>query len=104
MNAAGGARPVLHVITLRNTNLARHQEQLEPHVGWVRKHANAGVFLFAGSFETRSAGGMIIARTESREALDRILRDDPFLIHGVATHEVATFNVSLGAHAHMLAP
>jgi uncharacterized protein YciI len=93
---------VLHVIHLTNTDLTRYEELLPAHVGWVKKHAAAAVFLFAGSLEDRTAGGMIVAKTESRAALDEILRDDPFLIHGVATHEVVTFNVSLGSSAHTL--
>jgi uncharacterized protein YciI len=100
--AALMARPVLHVVRLTNTDLSHYDEHFQAHIAWVKQHAEAAVFLFAGSLEDRTAGGMIIAKTESRAALDRILRDDPFLIHGVATHEVTTFNVSLGCNAHTL--
>jgi len=97
------AQPVLHVVRLMNTDMTHYDEHFAAHIAWATEHANAGEFLFAGSlFENRQAGGMIVARTESRAALDRILRDDPFLVHGVAVHEVMSFNVSLGCNAHTL--
>ena len=97
-------RPVLYVITLRNKDTARHQEQLEAHKAWVSKHAAAGRVLFGGSFDVRTEGGMIVAQAESRAALDKMLSEDPFLIHGITTHDVASFNVSLGSLVHTLAP
>jgi uncharacterized protein YciI len=95
-------RPALHVVKLTTIDVMRHEEHLAEHKEWVRKHADAGAFLYGGSFENRSEGGMIIARTESRAALDTILREDPFLVHGAVMHEVTTFNVSLGCQAHTL--
>jgi uncharacterized protein YciI len=96
-------RPVLYVITLRNKAGSNHREQLEPHKAWVSKHAAAGRILFGGSFDVRSEGGMIVARAESRAALDRMLSEDPYLVHGITTHDVAWFNVALGSLVHTLA-
>lgn len=96
-------RPVLYVITLRNKATSNHQAQLEAHKAWVSKHAATGKILFGGSFDVRSAGGMIVAQADSRAELDQMLSEDPYLVHGITTHDVAWFNVSLGSLVHTLA-
>lgn len=96
-------RPLLRIIVLRTVDPAAHAAHLDAHVAWVRRHADAGTFLYCGSFENGKDGGAIIARTPTREALDAILAEDPFLVHGAATHEVLTMKVALGALAGTLA-
>jgi uncharacterized protein YciI len=95
-------KSTLYVVRSTNRDLSRFEEQLPHHLAWVNEHATAGVFLFSGPLENRYDGGIIIARTESREALDRILCKDPFLTSGVSSQEVLTFNAFFGSQAHML--
>jgi uncharacterized protein YciI len=92
----------MFVICLANQDLTHYAEVVGDHTAWVDKHAAAEIFLYAGPLEERTAGGMIVAHAESREALDLILCDDPFLIHGIATHEVLTFVPTRGRNFHAL--
>jgi uncharacterized protein YciI len=95
-------KSTLYVILSTNRDLSRFEEQLPNHLAWVNEHAAAGVFLFSGPLENRYDGGIIIARAESREAIDLILGKDPFLTSGISTQEVLTFNALFGAQAHVL--
>jgi uncharacterized protein YciI len=95
-------KSTLYVVRTTNRDLSRFEEQLPNHLAWVNEHATSGAFLFSGPLESRFDGGIIIARTESRDALDLILRSDPFLTSGVSSHEVLTFNALFGSQAHVL--
>jgi uncharacterized protein YciI len=94
-------KSTLYVIRTTNRDLSKFEEQLPAHLAWVKKNATSGVFLFSGPLENRSEGGVIVARAKSREALDLILRNDPFLTSGVATHEVLTFDARFGSQTHI---
>lgn len=69
---------------------------LEKHVAYLNEQYAAGCFLASGRKEPRT-GGVILARAESREALDSILSRDPFAKHGVAEYRVITFMPTMTA-------
>jgi uncharacterized protein YciI len=69
---------------------------LDAHRTWLSDHYRAGRFLLSGPLEPRS-GGLVLARCETREALEAMLADDPFSIHGLAAYEVKAFNPILRA-------
>lgn len=69
---------------------------LDAHRSWLAGHYKAGCFLLSGPLEPRT-GGLILARCESRAALEAMLAEDPFAIHGLAGYEVMAFNPSLRA-------
>lgn len=69
---------------------------LDAHRNWLAGHYREGRFLLSGPIVPRT-GGLILARSESREALDAMLADDPFAIHGLAAYDVKTVNPSLRA-------
>ena len=50
----------------------------------------AGMVLLAGP-KTAGGGGLMIARAESREALDAFLARDPLVVNGLARFEVSEF-------------
>ena len=50
----------------------------------------AGMVLLAGPKVTEG-GGLMIARAESREALDAFLERDPFVLNGLARFDVKEF-------------
>jgi uncharacterized protein YciI len=89
------ARPILYIVHVKNQNPDLYLAHIDGHRAWINKHADAS-FVLCGPFEDRAAGGMIIAQSESREALDRILAEDPLLACGAATHEVAVLEVARG--------
>ena len=71
--------------------------QMEAHVAWLEKGFGAEIFLLAGRRDPRT-GGVIVVRGE-RDAVDALMRTDPFVESGVATIEVVAFNASFAAPA-----
>lgn len=63
---------------------------LAEHVRYLDANYTRGVFLVSGRREPRT-GGVILARAESRQALEAILADDPFAREGAADYEVIEF-------------
>ncbi|MCP3979157.1 MAG: GTP cyclohydrolase [bacterium] len=74
---------------------------MRDHVAFLHECYRAGVFLTSGRRVPRT-GGVILARAESREDLDEVLRHDPFVVEGAATYEIVEFKTSL--HHPTLAP
>jgi len=88
-------RPLVYVVRVKNENPERYAANVEGHRDWIDKHADAS-FVLCGPFEDRQAGGLIIAQAPSREALDRILSEDPLLACGAATHIVEPLHIARG--------
>lgn len=69
-------------------------EQVEPHVeshmAFVREQFAKGVFLLSGPKVPRT-GGIILAVAPDKAALEAVMAQDPFLIHGVAAVEIVEF-------------
>lgn len=70
-------------------DLAEIDALLEPHRDYLARQYDAGVFLASGRKEPRT-GGVILA-TGEREAIEAVVRTDPFAVHGVATYEITEF-------------
>jgi uncharacterized protein YciI len=69
---------------------------IPPHVEYLKKHYAAGEFLFSGRREPRT-GGVIVARAGSRAEVEAIIKEDPFLVEGVAEYEIVEFLPSMAA-------
>jgi uncharacterized protein YciI len=63
------------------------------HVAWLREHYDAGRFVVSGRRVPRT-GGVIVARGDDRDEIERIAAGDPFVSGGVATCEVVEFRAS----------
>lgn len=63
------------------------------HVKFLRKYYALNIFVASGRKVPRT-GGIILALTESREALDKILSEDPFYTHRLAEFRVTEFQTS----------
>lgn len=87
--------PIVYVVRVKNENPELYRANVDGHRAWINKHADTS-FVLCGPFEDRSAGGMIIAQAESREALDCILSEDPLIACGAATHHVEPLQISRG--------
>jgi uncharacterized protein YciI len=68
-------------------NKAQAGQFMEGHKDWIKRGFDDGVFLLAGSL-LPNLGGSIVAHNLEREALERRLRDDPFVAEGVVTAEI----------------
>jgi uncharacterized protein YciI len=63
---------------------------MRSHVAFLEKHRKAGAFIAWGRKVPRT-GGIILARGESRAAIERIMAGDPFVARRLAEVEVTEF-------------
>ena len=67
--------------------------RMKEHMAFLRKYYASGNFLVSGRQVPR-AGGIILAVGESKEKIESIMREDPFVSHGLATVRVIEFRAS----------
>jgi uncharacterized protein YciI len=70
--------------------LAEIDAHLEAHRDFLDRHFATGAFLASGPKVPRT-GGVILAAVAEREALDRILAEDPFQRNGLASYAIEAF-------------
>ena len=75
------------------TEIDKH---LAEHIDYLEKNYRSGTFLASGRKVPRT-GGVILAKTDSREALESILREDPFSLFNLAKYDVTEFVASKSA-------
>lgn len=63
---------------------------LEEHVAYLKEQYAAGLFLASGRKYPRT-GGIILARSDSREAVEAAIAKDPFHRLGIAEYEITEF-------------
>jgi uncharacterized protein YciI len=72
-------------------------EQLDAHmadhVKFLRKYYALNAFVASGRKVPRT-GGIILALAKSKEAIEEIIREDPFYIHKLADFSVTEFLTS----------
>jgi len=73
--------------------LDRIDAAMKAHMKWLRAQYAAGHFLVSGRKIPRE-GGIIIAAGPSREAVEAIAHQDPFVSQGLATVRVIEFRAS----------
>jgi uncharacterized protein YciI len=66
---------------------------MSEHVKFLRKYYSQNVFVASGRKVPRT-GGIILALADSREALDQILKEDPFFVRGLAEFRITEFQTS----------
>jgi uncharacterized protein YciI len=71
---------------------------VEPHIpshgAWVKRHLDAGTFLFAGPKKS-GLGGVILAKAMSKPQLQQLLADDSYVQADVADYQVVDFDCKL---------
>lgn len=78
------------VLLTYTADLAKVDAALPEHVTFLEKNYSKGLFLASGRKVPRT-GGVILARGQSKEALEAILAEDPFVTRGLAEYEVIEF-------------
>jgi uncharacterized protein YciI len=73
--------------------LSEIDANMRPHMAYLKKHYAAGRFLLSGRKVPRE-GGIILALGESREQLEAIVREDPFVTRGLADYRIIEFRES----------
>jgi uncharacterized protein YciI len=77
--------------------LARIDAHMKEHVVFLNKHYAAGHFVVSGRKIPRD-GGIILAMGETREQIQAIVEDDPFVREGLADFRIVEFRASQRAH------
>lgn len=72
-------------------SLAIVDEYLSAHRAWLDEGYKNNVFIASGPKKPRD-GGIIISQLKSREQLNRLLEEDPFYTHDIASYEIIEFN------------
>ena len=71
---------------------------MRAHMAWLNKQYAAGRFLLSGRQVPRT-GGIILALGESREQIEAVVREDPFVARGLADFRVIEFRPSQRAES-----
>ncbi len=70
-----------------STNRERAGELMDAHNAWLKRGFDDGVLLLAGS-QLPGPGGMLLARAESRAALETRVGGDPLVAEEVVSAEI----------------
>jgi uncharacterized protein YciI len=73
--------------------LARIDAQMPAHMRFLKKYYAAGNFLVSGRKIPRE-GGIILAVAGSRDEIERIVTEDPFVEKGLAEYRIIEFRAS----------
>ena len=73
--------------------LERIDAHMKAHMQFLHKYYRENVFVASGRKVPRT-GGIILALAPSREAMEAIMREDPFCAHGLAEFTVTEFLTS----------
>jgi uncharacterized protein YciI len=74
-------------------DLARIDAQMPAHMKFLKKYYASGHFLVSGRKIPRD-GGIILAVGSSREEIEAIVNEDPFVARGLAEFRVIEFRAS----------
>ncbi|HEV7372541.1 hypothetical protein [Arenibaculum sp.] len=78
----------MFVVTLRfSTNKAQAPRHMDGHNAWIRRGFEDGIFVLTGSLPG-GAGGAVLAHNVSREELEALLREDPFVAETVVDADI----------------
>src|SRR5918999_289328 len=84
----------MFVIELTYTaDLASIDAHMAAHVKFLKKYYAAGNFLVSGRQIPR-AGGIILAVGKDRQQIEDIIREDPFVMRGLADFRIIEFRAS----------
>lgn len=75
-------------VTLQDIDAA-----MKPHMAFLKKHYAAGDFVVSGRKVPRD-GGIILATGDDRDAVEAIVKADPFVSRGLADYRIIEFRVS----------
>lgn len=73
--------------------LAKIDANMRAHVAFLNKYYESGHFLVSGRKIPRE-GGIILARGGSRQEIETIVQEDPFVGRGLAEFRIVEFRAS----------
>jgi uncharacterized protein YciI len=78
--------------------LSQIDANMRAHMAFLKREYAAGRFLASGRKVPRD-GGVILALGESREQIESIVRQDPFVERGLADYRIIEFRLSQRAES-----
>jgi uncharacterized protein YciI len=85
---------VMFVIELiYKADLSEIDANMRAHMAYLKKYYAAGRFLLSGRKVPRE-GGIILALGDSREEMEAIVKEDPFISRGLSDFRLIEFNQS----------
>jgi uncharacterized protein YciI len=84
---------VFVVELIYKADLADIDAHMTAHVRFLKKYYAAGNFLVSGRKIPRD-GGIILAVGKNRQEIEDIVKEDPFLAHGLADFRIIEFRAS----------
>lgn len=67
------------------------EELFKQHIEWFTRHFEQGDFLLVGPYTDKEMAGIMITAAETREAVEKLLRDDVYYADDIAEYEVRAF-------------
>jgi uncharacterized protein YciI len=84
----------MHIVFLQFTERKSEAGKfMQAHKDWIQRGFDAGCFLLTGSLQPQT-GGVIFADRISREELDQLVKQDPFVEQGIVTPEIVELTPS----------
>ncbi|MRW94717.1 hypothetical protein GJ699_32615 [Duganella sp. FT80W] len=78
----------MHIVFLQFTERKSEAGKfMQGHKDWIQRGFDAGCFLLTGSLQPQT-GGVILADRISREELNQLIKQDPFVEQGIVTPEI----------------
>ncbi|RXE87111.1 hypothetical protein [Pseudoalteromonas sp. A757] len=78
----------MFIIQLKfSDNKSQAKDFMEGHKEWLQAGFDKGIFLLSGSLQP-NAGGGIVAVNVSKEEIEEIVAEDPFVIENVVKPEI----------------
>ena len=74
--------------------LSEVDKYLQAHRDYLAENYAAGNFIASGP-QTPRVGGVIMMRAASREAVDALIKQDPFHINGIADYQIVEFTPTM---------
>ncbi|MCY6958674.1 YciI family protein [Clostridium brassicae] len=65
-------------------------KELENHIKYLDKYYSFGKFICSGRRNPR-IGGVILCKSESKEEVKDIIKEDPFYVNKIAEYEIIEF-------------
>ena len=92
----------LYIIDLHYVKSLDDVDKHKPeHVLFLEKFYREGLFICSGPKNPRT-GGIIIARADTRDILEKVIEEDPFHQYQVAKYEIIEFDPVMSSDALVL--
>ncbi|MBW8310170.1 MAG: YciI family protein [Candidatus Paracaedibacteraceae bacterium] len=87
----------IFIIILKYTvPVQRIEQSIISHREYLKSYYESGQFLISGPLVPRT-GGVILAKANDRQEIDKIMQKDPFTLEKIAEYEIIEFNVANSA-------